>query len=135
MTQFRITVACPEAKIDDANDLAMVTASGPADARTYGEAQWRDTKGNLYTAASFVTGREWASAAQSTIERPEWDGDGGYTVNMAGAERAQKAILFWTPQMGGAVPSARPDKLVAVAGLEGPDALKAMGLQRVELEV
>ena len=39
---MRITIACPEALRDDANQLAMVLGYGPDDAETYGELNWQD---------------------------------------------------------------------------------------------
>ena len=39
---MRLTIACPHALRDDANNLAMVLGYGPADAETYGELNWRD---------------------------------------------------------------------------------------------
>ena len=47
MTLIRITVACPEALIADANHLAMVLAQGPEDGETYGQPGWQDAEGNL----------------------------------------------------------------------------------------
>lgn len=131
--KIRITVACPADMRDDANSFAMVMANGPADAATYNDASFRDATGNIYAAASFEVPVEWVSAAQSTLERPEWDGDDGYTVNMAGARRAQDAIVFWTPAMGGPTPQATPDTLLAIGGIPGPDALREMGLATIEV--
>ena len=128
MTKLRITVACPEDMRDDANSFAMVMAEGPADAGTYGKVTMEDTQGNIYYAASFLVPVEWITAPQSTLHRPEWDDD--YTVNMAGAERAQDAIVFWGGQ--GPIPQANPTTLTAVGGMSGPDALEAMGLFAVE---
>jgi len=129
---IRITVACPEGLRDDANHFAMAVTSGPENARTYGEPYWRDGAGNLYAAASFEARPEWVMATQSSLDRPEWDGD--YTVNMAGAERAQDALVFWTPAMGGDAPQAAPGVLTAIGGMNGPAALAAMGLALVEIE-
>ena len=90
---MRITVACPEALIPDANHLAMVLAEGPPDAMTYRNPSWQDADGNLYAAASFVAQPSWVDAAQGPLERPEWDTD--YTVNMAAANRAQAKVSIW----------------------------------------
>lgn len=122
---MRITVACPEALISDANNLAMVLAFGPADAMTYRGLNWRDAAGNLYAAASFEARPEWIIGAQSPLARPEWDTD--QAISMAAARRAQAALVFAqeaTPAM--------PDKLTALAGPDGPEALAMMGLSPVE---
>ena len=42
---MRLTIACPNALRDDANQLAMVLGYGPADAETYGELNWQDAGG------------------------------------------------------------------------------------------
>lgn len=122
---MRITVACPEALISDANNLAQVLAFGPADAMTYRGLNWRDAAGNLYAAASFEARDEWVIGAQAPLARPAWDTD--QTISMAAARRAQAALVFAqeaTPAM--------PDKLTALAGPDGPAALAMMGLSPVE---
>ena len=42
---MRLTIACPNALRDDANQLAIVLGYGPADAETYGELNWQDAGG------------------------------------------------------------------------------------------
>lgn len=133
MSRIRITVACPEALRDDANDYAMVMGLGPDDGRTYGAAVWRDAAGNLYAAASFTAPMAWVLAAQAPLDRPAWDGR-PYTVNLTGAERARAALTFWTPEMGGTPPQAAPGALTTIGGMGGPAALAAMGLTLVETE-
>ncbi|MFP5511102.1 MAG: hypothetical protein ACLGIP_18435 [Alphaproteobacteria bacterium] len=124
---MRVTVACPEALISDANHLAMVLAFSEADGMTYRGLNWRDAAGNLYAAASFEARPEWIIGAQSTLARPAWDTD--QKISMAAAVRAQAALVFAqeaTPAM--------PDKLTAIAGPDGPEALAMMGLEPVEVE-
>ena len=123
---MRITVACPEALISDANNLAMVLAFGPDDAMTYRGLNWQDADGNLYAAASFEALPEWIIGAQSPLTRPEWDTK-PYTISMAAVQRAQAALVFAQE----ATP-ALPDKLTAIAGPDGPAALAMMGLTPVE---
>lgn len=123
---MRITVACPAALVDDANNLAMVLALSEADAMTYRGLNWRDAAGNLYAAASFEARDEWVIGAQSALVRPAWDTE-PYSISMAAAQRAQAALVFAqeaTPAM--------PGKLTALAGPDGPEALAMMGLSPVE---
>lgn len=127
---MRITVACPETLRDDANNLAMVLAFGPADALTYGGLNWQDAQGNLYASASFEARPEWVAGAQSPLQRPEWDSK-PYVISMAAANRAQAALVFWAGE--GSIPQAVADKLTAIGGMEGPVALVAMGLVMVEI--
>ena len=42
---MRLTIACPEALRDDANQLAMVLGYGPSDAETYVAMNWQDAGG------------------------------------------------------------------------------------------
>ncbi|RDE08435.1 hypothetical protein [Pelagibacterium lacus] len=127
---MRITIACPAALIEDANNLAMALAFGPADALTFREPSWQDADGSLYSAASLEATDDWVAGAQTTLNRPEWDTD--YTVNMAGAERAQDALYFWVPDEDGQEPPlASPGALVAIGAVDGLAALDAMGLSRV----
>ena len=123
MSNIRITVACPEALISDANNLAMVLAEGPADGLTYGALQWQDTGGNLYAVASFEAPPEWVQAAQGTLSRPDWDTGPPYVINMAGARRAQDALVFALEPV-----AAVPTLLTAIGGIPPRDALEAMGL-------
>jgi hypothetical protein len=118
---MRITAACPEALMPDANQLAMALGESVADAETYRNPSWQDADGNLYAAASFEARDEWIAAAQQPLQRPAWDTEG--IIDMDAAARAQAALVFTTD----ATP-AQPDRLTAIGGMEGLDALAAMGL-------
>lgn len=142
---MRITAAAPEALIFSANQLAMCLAFSEADGETYRGLNWQDANGNLYAAASFEARDEWVMAAQAPLQRPAWDTgterimynelgepDGTYTVyiiDMDAAAVAQAALFFWSPNEDDPyAPVANPLQVVAIGGLEGPDALAAMGL-------
>ena len=121
---MRLTIACPDALRDDANNFAMVLGYGPADAETYGTPNWQDAGGNLYACASLTVSDTFTSAAQSPLQRPAWDTDNH--VNMAGANRAQAALVFSLEPV-----AAMPDNLTACAGDDALATLAAMGLTRV----
>ena len=72
---MRLTIACPDALRDDANQLAMVLGYGPADAETYVALNWHDVDGNLYVCASLPVSDTFTTAAQSGLQRPAWDTD------------------------------------------------------------
>lgn len=134
---MRLTIACPEAVIEDANNLAMVLAFGPADAATYENPVWQDADGNLYAVASFIAQPSWMEGAQTGLVRPEWDtqeDDEEYSVNMAGAMRAQAKLFVVMPDEEGALPdpTATPERITCMPGEDGLAALTAMGLSRVE---
>lgn len=122
---MRITAAAPEALLYDSNQLAMCLAYGPPDGETYRGLNWQDAEGNLYAAASFDASIDWMVAAQSTLQRPSWDVD--ETIDMPAAVRAQLSLVFSTEPV-----NATPETLTAVAGLDGLQALAAMGLTAVE---
>ena len=123
---MRLTIACPAAWRPDANHFAMVLGYGPSDAETYGELNWQDVDGNLYACASLTVSDTFTTTAQSPLQRPSWDTDNH--VNMAGANRAQAALLFSLTPV-----TAMPDKLTACVGDDALATLAAMGLTQVEV--
>ena len=125
---MRITIACPDALRDDANQLAMVLGYGPSDAETYVALNWQDTAGNLYACASLTVSDAFTTAAQSGLQRPSWDVDN--IIDMAGANRAQAALVFSLTPV-----TAMPDKLTACVGHDALAVLAAMGLTQVEVDV
>ena len=125
---MRITIACPEALRDDANQLAMILGYGPDDALTYGGLNWQDADGNLYAVASLPVSDTFTTTAQTALQRPSWDTDSH--VNMDAARRAQAALVFSLTPV-----TAMPDKLTACAGDDALATLAAMGLTQVEVDV
>ena len=125
---MRITIACPDALRDDANNLAMVLGYGPSDAETYGSLNWLDTAGNLYACASLIVSDTFTTAAQSGLQRPSWDVD--TIIDMDAARRAQAALVFSLTPV-----TAIPDKLTACAGDDALATLAAMGLTQIEADV
>jgi len=124
---MRITIACPEALRDDANNLAMVLGYRPDDAETYVGLNWQDAGGNLYACASLIVSDTFTTTAQSGLQRPAWDTDSH--VNMDVARRAQAALVFSLTPV-----TALPDKLTACAGDDALATLAAMGLTQVEVD-
>ena len=125
---MRITIACPEALRDDANNLAMALGYRPDDAETYVGLNWQDAGGNLYACASLIVSDAFTTAAHSGLQRPSWDIDN--TVNMDAARRAQAALVFSLTPV-----TAMPDKLTACAGDDALAVLAAMGLTHVVVDV
>ena len=125
---MRLTIACPNALRDDANNLAMVLGYRPDDAETYVGLNWQDAGGNLYACASLPVSDTFTTTAQSPLQRPAWDIDN--TVNMAEANRAQSALVFSLDPV-----AAMPDKLTACAGDDALAVLAAMGLTQVEVDI
>ena len=104
---MRITVACGEALISDANNLAMVLAKSEADNETYRQPTWQDTNGNVYAVTSFEVTEDWVNRAQSPLVRPDWDVNN--FIDMDAANRAQAALVFEAfPNIPTAAPTAKP---------------------------
>ena len=125
--RLRLTIACPDALRDDANNLAMALGYRPDDAGTYVGLNWQDADGNLYACASLIVSDTFTTAAQSGLQRPSWDTDSH--VNMAGANRDQAALVFSLTPV-----EVAPDKLTACVGDDALVTLAAMGLTQVEIE-
>ena len=125
---MRLTIACPNALRDDANQLAMVLGYGPDDVQTYVALNWHDVDGNLYACASLTVSDTFTTTAQSPLQRPAWDTDSH--VNMAAANRAQAALVFSLTPV-----TAMPDKLTACVGDDALATLAAMGLTHVVVDV
>ena len=85
---------------------------------------WHDVDGNLYACASLTVSDAFTTASQSPLQRPAWDTNSH--VNMAGANRAQAALVFSLEAVGVA-----PDKLTACVGDDALATLAAMGLTHV----
>ena len=126
--RLRLTIACPEALRDDANNLAMALGYRPDDAGTYVGLNWQDADGNLYACASLIVSDTFTTAAQSGLQRPSWDTDN--IIDMDAARRAQAALVFSLEAV-----EVAPDKLTACAGDDALAVLAAMGLTQVEVEV
>lgn len=118
---IRLTFACPEQFIPDANQLARVVGYSEADERTYGEPQYQDAEGNLYSVASGLVAEHFASVATSPLQEPDWGAD------MEAAGRAQLLAALGQP--------ASPDHIAAVIGDDVQAALEFLGLVMVSEEI
>lgn len=130
---MRLTIAVPSAHVADANYLAMALGYSTSDQFTYRYLSWQDTAGNLYAAASFDARPEWMIGAQSALVRPVWDDkEEGYTVNMAGADRAQALLYVVGFDVDGqpADGLANPLRITVMPGEDALAAMAAMGLSR-----
>ena len=154
-----LTVACPEADRDDATQMGIVhgwlAGSSPAAWEGAFTPQMQDADGNLYRyfSAAVVSQRVidmmLAALEMADLQRPPMDvpdEDGNYLINMAGANRAHDKMRgnVWLPtqpdpETGEMPPNPVPQidgtKIVAVVGMKGRDALAAMGLQPLPMEI
>ena len=126
---MRITVACPEALISDANHLAMVLAESEADNLTYREVAFEDANGNVYAVTSFEATEDWVNRAQTALARPDWDVNN--FIDMDAANRAQAALVF---EVFPDIATASATALTALAGPRASESAILMGLARLPLE-
>lgn len=135
MTKVTLTVACPEADRDDANHLAVCLGWSegwsPEQWENTFTAQYQDGEGNLYRVMSCEVGVSFVAAAtvMGDVQRPAADVE-PYVVNLTGARRAQDKLVTWQPGDGD-VPQVASDRIVAIVGPSGRDALAMMGLEPV----
>jgi hypothetical protein len=117
----RITAAAPQALVSDSNNFAMCLGYSLADGLTFSNLNWQDANGSLYGCASWEASEEWLGKAQEPLERPSWDVD--EVIDMEAAGRAQAALVVSTEAV-----AADPAVLTAISGMDGLDAIAAMGL-------
>lgn len=125
---MRLTIACPETAIGDANQLARCLGLGPDDDKTFGAAWLLDAGGNRYAAASFEAEQAWFAALGAPLAMPDWGCD------LAAAGRARDQLRLWFPDSDLPALVAQTGRIVAHAELAPAAALAAMGLQPPALE-
>ena len=159
MSRLVLTVACPEADRDDATQMGIVhgwiAGQSPAEWEGAFTPQMQDADGNLYRFFSHaavsrnVIDNMLASLQMADLQRPPMDvpdENGNYLINMAGANRAHDKLKgnVWLPatpdpETGEMPPNPVPQvgagKIIAVVGMKGTDALAAMGLQALPMEI
>jgi hypothetical protein len=156
----RLTIATPAAHLDDTRNLAValgwINGYTPQEWEASFGAQYQDAQGNIFHVSSFNASADWIATATTMgpVERPPQDvgtldeqtGEYGppYVVNLTGARRAQDRLVIWQPAQldpetgempDNPVPQADSTNLVAVIGMKGPDAVAAMGLQAIPMEI
>ena len=124
---IRITIAVPEAHIADANHLALCLGYGPADALTFGAADWQDAAGNRYAVCSTQAEPAFLTDAASPLAEPAWGAD------MAAAARAQALIVVIVPALIDPGPeppdmTAKPARITAIVGDDPQQALAALAV-------
>lgn len=140
MSTITLTVACPEADRDDATHLAValgwIEGWSPHEWEHAFTAQYQDAEANLYRVMSCPVGLSfiYAAVGMGPVERPPQDVE-PYIVNLTGARRAQDKLVTWTPSSEGAIPQVSTTAITAVAGPSGSDALAAMGLQPIPVDL
>jgi hypothetical protein len=158
MSTVILTVACPEAARPDATHMGIVhgwlQGQTPAEWQGAFSAQYQDSQGNLYRVFSLPVGQaaidgmlqllQLADLQRPPMDVPDENGD--YLINMAAVNRAHDMLRgnVWMPATPDPETGEMPDnpvpqidgtKIVAVVGMKGTDALAAMGLQAIPMEL
>ena len=130
---MRLTIATPAAHVDIANHYAMALGYSEADRLTYRTASWQDAAGNLYSAASLEVSDGFVGLAVRDLPRPDWDTES--IIDRAKVAQSQQLVNLWIPNEEGTLPPlATKNKITAVLGMEGTDAMAAMGLTAINDE-
>ncbi len=127
---IRITIACPEGMVSDANQFALCVGNTPADVQTFGAATWEDGSGERYALASLLAGEVFPQTAAAVLQAPAHSPD----ADVAGAARAQAALQIWAPASPDSFPEVGSGRLVAVIGLDAGLAIPLLGLSPVPVE-
>lgn len=122
---IRVTIACPEALIGDANQLALCLGFGSEDAHTYGAACWLDAEGNRYAVASTLVEDGFAADALSPLADPPWGAD------MAAATQAQSVVAVFGVAEDEGSPAAQPDRITAIVLDDPQAAIVMLGLSQL----
>jgi hypothetical protein len=152
MTKLTLTVATPEADRDDTTHLGIalgwIEGFTPSEWERAFTSQWQDAEGNLYRVMSMPVRDTFVYAAvgMGPVERPPEDvgtldpdtGEYGapYVVNLTAARRAQDKLVVWQPkpETDSPVPKVGADKIVAVVGMKGREAITAIGLEPLPID-
>lgn len=127
MTEYvlRVTLACPEAMMPDANQLALVLGESAADDGTFRAANQRDANGDLYATASTVATPTFQTKASGELVAPDHAPD----ADLEAARRAQAALVIYDPDNP---VQASPDILWAYVEAAPGDARAALDLAGLE---
>lgn len=113
--KHRVTIAVPEAMMEQANHLALIMGESSADIGTFTHAGYQDAQGNLYSVASTVVTDGFLAAQSNGLpETPPHAAE-------ADRDKAQQAFDS-LGQPGGLMMVVNPDAMAA---------LQSMGLSAV----
>lgn len=118
----RVTIAVPEAMIDNANQLSGVLGYSEDDKYTFTHMTHRDADGNEYCVASGLVKPSFIDDAQADLVAPAWP------VDMAAANVARSKLAIWTEEQPFI---AVPEYISAVWGDEVDSALAKLQLEKL----
>ena len=122
--QQRATIATPDARIPDANKLALALGESSADDQTFTTASYQDAQGNLYAVCSTVAKPIFAEMAGQPLKAPDHAPD----MDLVAATRAQSLLQINDGK-------ASPKVIAVILGdrmESAQDHIQMLGLKRVE---
>ncbi|MCK0126834.1 hypothetical protein MWU76_20765 [Gelidibacter sp. F2691] len=128
---LRITIACPERLIEDANQFALCVGSSAADAQTFSQATWETAQGERFALASLLAGDSFPVAASQPLKAPAHAPD----MDLASATRAQMVLEIWSPMISRMPPALKESAILAVVGIEPKLALPLLELSPIPIEI
>ena len=112
---MRITVACPEGLFEIGNRIFAHAFPETGSEPIFHAASWVNIRGEAFACASWETDTLWTHRAGTPLQGdradPDWD-----------------LLDSWPMDADTPPPEARSDRIVALIGLAGADAIGAMGL-------
>ncbi|SPF78775.1 hypothetical protein ALP8811_02707 [Aliiroseovarius pelagivivens] len=127
---LRITIACPEAMMADANQFALCVGSSAADVQTFKRAGWENQTGARFALASLLAGDDFPVAASSVLQTPAH----APMADIDAAARAQSKLAIWSPLMSDTPPVLNQDTLLAIVGVEPGSAIPLLHLAPIPIE-
>lgn len=131
---YRMTARCPEALIDDANQLAGVIGECMEDVNTYGAARYEDEEGRLFSVVSFQATEGLFEKVGGPLQRPEYDTESELDLTAAGRAQARLVLVYPPTEEEPDAPEFTDDDLVVFVDFEPQEALQIMGLKLTETE-
>ncbi|MCK0141184.1 hypothetical protein [Aliiroseovarius sp. F20344] len=128
---LRITIACPEELIGDANQFALCVGSSAADAQTFSQAIWEIKQGDRFALASLLAGDSFPVAASQPLKAPHHAPD----MDLAAATQAQMKLEVWSPTVSNTPPALNKTTILAVVGIEPKFALPLLDLSPIPIEI
>lgn len=119
---IRLTIAAPQDKAFEANQLALCLGYSLADGETFGPVLWQDEQGGRYALASGMVEESFLTKAFAPLAAPLWP------VDMAAAGQAQSMVALYDPEAPLQVAS---DRILAIC-TEVDRAVNLIGLKPLE---
>lgn len=131
MTYTQLPTCVPASLTDDANHLVTALGDSPACMSTWGHLPFQDDAGNLYGTRNLMLPE--GVQLQSPLSRPDWDTE--EVIDMDAAERALAAIsVHVVTEEDPTPPTASPDHIRIIIGVDVNQAVTLWGLTRVEAD-